>query len=124
MRWECIHCGSCCGNVFSRSWIDVILVDFVGEPVNGYCPHYDHIRKRCSIHVKRPNVCRGYPFIIKKREDHYAIQVHRYCRGIGSGPSIDRRKIAEDLVAYCEEDLDIEFMIRWEGDELKLYRIK
>lgn len=102
----------------------MILADFVGEVVNGYCPHYDHDRKRCSIHEKRPNVCRGYPFILKKRGDHYIVQVHKYCSGIGSGPVIDRRKLAEDLVKYCEADMDIEFMIRWEDVDLRLYRIK
>jgi Fe-S-cluster containining protein len=102
----------------------VILSDFVGEAVDGFCANYDHEMKRCSIHGDRPNVCRGYPFIIKKRGDHYTVQVHRYCKGIGSGPQIDRKEIAEDLVRYCEEDLDIEFLIRWEGDDLRLYRIK
>jgi len=125
MRWDCQRCGVCCGNVFSKTWMDASLMEYVEEPVDGFCPNLDQNTKLCRIHDKRPNVCRGYPFIIRKSGDHYKLQIHKRCIGIGKGPVIDIEKKVLELVKYCEEELDIEFIIRkGEDGKIGMYRIK
>lgn len=125
MRWECIGCGSCCGNVFSRTWIDLALRDHIGDPIDGYCSHYDRQEHICRIYPDRPNICRGYPFIIKKHGDHYKVQVHSRCNGIGKGDELDPMVIAEMLVGLCEDEFDMDFIIDWsDKGELKLFKIK
>jgi Fe-S-cluster containining protein len=125
LRWKCINCGTCCGNVYSRTWLDVSLTDYIQEPVDGYCPKFDVETHHCRIHDKRPNVCRGYPFIIRKSGDHYKLQIHKRCKGIGQGPVIDIEEKVLELVKYCEEELDIDFIVR-KGDDgkIKMYRVK
>jgi len=124
MRWSCVRCGSCCGNIFSRTWIDAALSEYIGDPVDGYCKWYDRLEHKCTIYERRPNICRGYPFIIRKEGDHYKLQVHRLCKGLGQGEPVDIMEVAERLIRYCEEDLDLDFHIAWEEGNLKLYRIR
>ena len=123
--WECVMCGKCCGNVFSRTWLDVSLTSFVGDPVDGYCQHYNRSSGICSIHENRPNICRGYPFILRKDGDSFKIQVHRKCSGLGKGEIIDQYSKGEELVKLIEDDLDMDFIIRPDGKGgVRLYRVK
>lgn len=124
--WECIMCGKCCGNIFTETWLDAALIDFVGEPVDGYCRHLNRAEMRCMIHDRRPNICRGYPFILKKVGDHYRLQVHLKCPGIGRGETVDVRKKTLEIVKLAEDDTDHDFLIQWASDDsdIKLYMIK
>lgn len=124
MRWRCVRCGFCCGNVFSRTWLDITLTNYIGDSVGGYCKWFDREKSLCSIHGKRPNICRAYPFIIRKEDDHYKLQVHRLCSGLGQGDPVSMEEVAAKIVRYCEEDLDLDFIMRWDGGKLRLYRIK
>ena len=56
-RWECVMCGNCCGNVFSQTWLDVSLTQYIGDPLNGYCKHHDRKTHVCHVHPGRPNIC-------------------------------------------------------------------
>ncbi len=124
-RWECIMCGNCCGNIFSKTWLDVSLRKHIGDPIDGYCNHHDQGNHECHIHSSRPNICRGYPFIIRKSGDHYKVQVHKRCNGIGVGPVVDLGSKALELVKYCEEEYDIEFIVKSDDDGvIRMYRIK
>ena len=123
LRWECIRCGSCCGNVFSRTWIDLALRDHIGDPVDGYCNHFDRVDHKCRIHPDRPNICRGYPFVLRKSGDHYRVQVHSKCKGIGSGPEVDPEKIIRMLVELCESEFHMGFIIeRSVEGEFRLFK--
>ena len=124
-RWKCQLCGVCCGNVYSKTWLDITMMEYIKEPVDGNCPNLDPHTKLCRIHDTRPNVCRGYPFIIRKSGDHYKLQVHSRCIGLGHGPEVDIEAKAVELVKYCEDELGIEFMVRTEEDgSIRMYRIK
>ena len=126
MRWGCIGCGRCCGNVFSRTWLDVSLREYIGEPIEGYCSALDRSTMRCGNYEGRPSICRGYPFILKKEKGRYEVLVHRLCRGIGKGPIVDLYEKAVELVALVEEEFDISFIVRRTrgGSGVVLYRIK
>ena len=126
MKWGCVMCGSCCGNVFSTSWLDLHVADQVGDVVDGYCPHLDRENgNRCLIYDSRPNICRGYPFVIKKNGDHYILTIHEKCIGIGNGGELDIEGKLMELMKLVEEDHGIEFMInKLEGNDFNLYKMK
>lgn len=113
-RWECIGCGKCCGNVFTRTWLDVSLREYIGEPVDGHCRHLEN--NRCLIHPRRPNICRGYPFILKRVGEHYEIRVHSHCSGIGNGPELDIRAKVLEVVRLAEDEFDMDLIIEWSDD--------
>jgi Fe-S-cluster containining protein len=124
-RWVCVMCGKCCGNVFSRTWLDVSLTQYIGDPRDGYCRHHDRISSACHIHPGRPNICRGYPFVLRKDGDSFKIQVHRKCSGFGSGEPIDLYGKGEEIVKLMEDEFDMDFIIRSNGNGgVQLYRIK
>ena len=126
MRWECIGCGSCCGNIFSKTWLDVYLTEFIGESVNGYCKYLDTGNgNRCRRYETRPNICRGYPFVIKKKSKYYVLTVHGKCKGIGNGILLDVRSKMEEVLKLVEDDLDVEFIVRAKGEnDFRLYKLK
>jgi len=113
IHWECQHCGDCCGNVYSRHWVDPGLRKHIGEPVDNYCKRWNRKSGRCGDYENRSNVCRGYPFSLRKEEGRYYLQMHKRCRGFGKGPEVDRRKIAEMMVDLCRREFGIEFEIDW-----------
>jgi len=124
-RWGCVMCGKCCGNVFSKTWLDVSLTQYIGDARDGYCRHHDRSSHVCHIHPGRPNICRGYPFILRKENDHFKIQVHRKCGGIGNGDPIDPSAKGMELVKLMEDEFDMDFMIRPDDKGgVWLYRIK
>ncbi|MBN1389570.1 MAG: YkgJ family cysteine cluster protein [Candidatus Thermoplasmatota archaeon] len=124
-RWECVMCGKCCGNVFSRTWLDVELTQYIGDPVNGFCRHHDPKDHVCHIHPGRPNICRGYPFVLKKEGDSFKIQVHTRCSGLGAGKTIDPYEKGVELVKLMEDEFDMDFIIRSDGNGgVRLFRIK
>ncbi|MEA3559732.1 MAG: hypothetical protein U9R75_10815 [Candidatus Thermoplasmatota archaeon] len=47
--WECVHCENCCGNIFTRTWLDTALKEYIGEPIDRYCKHYDRKNSQCLI---------------------------------------------------------------------------
>lgn len=101
------------------------LVDYVQEKTEGFCPNFDPAPHLCGKYEDRPNVCRAYPFIIRKIGDKYILGVHSRCKGIGKGPEVDIERKVLELVKYCEEELDIEFIISREEDgSFSMYRIK
>jgi hypothetical protein len=126
MKWSCISCGLCCGNVFSESWLDLYVTEYVGPLLDGYCKHLDRENgNRCSIYQRRPNICRGYPFVIKKNGTKYNLTIHRRCNGIGHGQPIDIKEKLMNVLNLVEDDLSIEFIVEMgEWNEFSLYKIK
>ena len=54
-KLDCLKCGVCCflNHSFGKSFKGIT----VGE--DGWCIYYDN-EKKCTIHDKRPTVCRKY----------------------------------------------------------------
>jgi Fe-S-cluster containining protein len=123
IRWDCIKCGKCCGNVFSQTWLDAALKDQIGDPMDDYCRHLDRKDNLCHIHHSRPNICRGYPFILRKDRDHYKLQVHSKCPGLGQGPLVDLRSKVMEIVKLAEDDFGCDFIVDLGGDDIKLFRV-
>jgi Fe-S-cluster containining protein len=124
-RWECVMCGNCCGNVFSKTWLDVSLTHYIGDAQDGFCKHHDRGTHSCHIHPGRPNICRGYPFVLRKDGDSFKIQVHLKCSGVGKGNQISPYEKGTELVKLMEDEFDIDFMIRSDGNGgARLFRIK
>jgi Fe-S-cluster containining protein len=128
LRWECIKCGSCCGNVFSDTWIDASLAEYIGPTVEGFCKYLERdSSNRCTRYATRPNICRGYPFIIKKNGDHYLLAIHSKCKGVGIGPVLDITERLLVTLKLVEDDLDLDFMIEWmdpKHNKVRLHRIR
>ncbi len=128
MRWDCLMCGSCCGNVFSRTWIDVQLSEYIGSPVDGFCKYLGRnngVEKTCRIYETRPNICRGYPFIIKRKDEHYVLTIHIKCPGIGHGDEIKIKNRLMETLRLVEEDLGVEFIVRGNGsNDFILYKVR
>lgn len=127
IRWDCVRCLSCCGNVFSRTWLDIDLRKYIGEPVNGFCKHLDVDGHRCTVHGNRPNTCRGFPFILRKDGDAYKVQIYRGCPGLGKGPLIDMKEKVLELVKLSEDEFGTSFIIDWGvpgAERIRLYRVK
>jgi Fe-S-cluster containining protein len=127
MRWECIGCGTCCGNNFTRSWLDHCVVPITGPLVDGHCRHFDRETRRCGIYYSRPAVCRGHPFALRRMGDSHRLQVHRHCPGIDHGDVLDRRALIRSLLDTITELYDMDFMVDWETvdtDAIRIYRIK
>ncbi len=128
LRWECVRCGSCCGNVFSQTWLDIELTKYIGTPVDNYCKHLDRADdNRCTIHDRRPNTCRGFPFIIRKEGEHYKVQIYSKCPGVGKGNLVDFRERVKYLLKLALDEHNLDFIVDWEGEDenrVKLYRIK
>lgn len=128
MKWECQMCGSCCGNIFSRTWIDGYLSEYIGDPVDGFCKYLlknNGIEKRCGRYLTRPNICMGYPFIIKKKGDHYVLTVHNKCPGLGNGEVFDIEGRLMSTLKLVEEDLNVDFIVRKNGSNgFMMYKVK
>lgn len=126
MLWKCVNCGSCCGNVFSASWLDLYITEFVGDLFEGFCKYLDRNNgNRCGRYATRPNACRGYPFVIKKRGDHYVLTIHNKCSGVGKGDEIDIKEKLIEVLKLAEDDLGVEFMVRNHGEnDFRLYKLK
>jgi len=124
-RWECMMCGNCCGNVFSKTWLDVSLTQYIGDPLDGFCRHHDRKDHLCHVHPGRPNICRGYPFVLRKDGDSFKIQVHRKCSGFGRGGLVNPYEKGTELVKLMENEFDMDFIIRSDGNGgVRLFRIK
>ncbi len=126
MKWECVMCGTCCRNIHSKTWLYSVLSDPIHITIDGRCKFLDiENGNRCERYDTRPNVCRGYPFVIKKKGDHYVLTVHKGCSGIGKGSILDVRKRLIYTLELVEEDLGIEFIVREVGEnDFKMYKIK
>ncbi len=126
LKWECIMCGSCCGDVFTSTWLEICVADIVGDPVDGFCKHLDREdENKCRIYDSRPSICRGYPFVIKKNGGHYVLTIHRRCNGIGHGEVLDIKKKLMEIIELVEDDLGVEFIVEnVEENDFKLYKVK
>jgi Fe-S-cluster containining protein len=121
-------CGSCCGNVFSRTWIDLHLAEFIGDPVKGFCKYLvgeNGGERRCGRYPTRPNICRGYPFIIRKKGDHYVLTVHNKCPGVDRGEVLNIEERLMTTLKLVEEDMDVDFIVRkGVSNGFLLYKVK
>lgn len=127
MRWECIGCGTCCGNNFTKGWLNHCVVPMVGPLVDNHCRHFSRDTKRCLIHSTRPAVCRGHPYALRKMGDAHRLQVHRHCPGIGHGPELDRKALLRELLDTISELYDMDFIVDWatvDTDHIVIHRIK
>jgi len=127
MRWECLMCGKCCGNNYTRTWLDHCVVPITGPLVDNHCQHFDRVAKRCGIYEKRPSVCIGHPFALVRSGDLHRFKVHRHCPGIGCGPILDRRTLLISLLDRISELYDMDFIVDWstlEDVDIVLHRIR
>lgn len=67
--WQCVkNCGACCNldptdrpdleDYLTPELLELYL-SMVGE--DGWCKHFDHVERECTIYEKRPSFCRVTP---------------------------------------------------------------
>jgi len=110
VRWRCIRCARCCGDVDSRqrriALLDsevIELCEYSGlqresftDNLAGNEPYTVTMRKirgkciflkgnSCSVYEARPLVCRFYPFWLTREGSKYVFKITEECPGIGHG---------------------------------------
>ena len=126
IRWQCIRCARCCGDVGNRERRIVMLASEVAEicehsglkkeefadSQNGNQPYEASMKKskgrciflddnKCRIYEARPLVCRFYPVWLSRDDTRYSFDVTHECPGIGQGRSLRR----EDFVSLLRTAL-------------------
>jgi Fe-S-cluster containining protein len=115
VRWQCLRCARCCGDVQNRKRRIVLLPSEVTEicehvglrkgdftnPLAGHEPYAATMKKTggkcvflkngsCSIYDVRPLVCRFFPIWLVKESSKYTFNITEECPGIGQGTRLER----------------------------------
>ncbi len=112
LRFKCVKCGLCCGDTGEKtrhvllmgneaaeiaSFTKRSVADFAVE-VKGQEPYVYEMKKsshegkcfflkenRCTIYLKRPLICRFYPFWLETRQNEKVFFFTSECPGVGEG---------------------------------------
>ncbi len=83
------------------------------------------LKKDAVGYLTRPNICMGYPFVIKKKRDHYVLTVHNKCPGMGRGEALDIESRLMSTLKLVEVDLNVDFIVRKNGSNgFLMYKVK
>jgi Fe-S-cluster containining protein len=119
VRFKCLRCGICCGDTQKRKrhillldeeaqgiakFVDKPLEDFASK-VEGNRPYGYEMKKNialgkcvflkenhCTIHSKRPLICRFYPFglVTSQKRQKVVFFFTNECPGIGKGKAMEK----------------------------------
>jgi Fe-S-cluster containining protein len=119
VKWSCIDCGDCCGDIKERTRMILLLpedidriekkeeTDFCEEWVegsfigimckkDGKCFFYNG--ESCRIYDERALLCRMYPFWLEKQNDHFVFGMDQEC------PSRDGESLGIEFYSRLLED--------------------
>lgn len=126
VRWDCIRCGACCGDVDKRERMIRLLdkdMDRIEEVTDEeYYEEWDEgsftglmlknegkcvflASEGCRIYDNRALLCRMYPFWLEKQEDLFVFGIDGDCPGQGNGKLLDE-EFFRKLLQMALESMD------------------